>query len=369
MIRGETYHSEKPDMDMLITQRRAAGVVFGIAPWNAPIPLSIRAIVFALVAGNTVILKASELSSATQRIVMDLMLEAGLPPRAMAFLIFSRTTAPELTSRIIARREIRRVSFTGSDVVGKSIASQCGQNLKPCILELGGKAPVIVTENAKDNLHSAAWGIVFGSLVHSGQVCMGTERVLVHRSIYEEFQSLVARRIKDIKAGDGKALAALFSRGSAQNVLTHIRDAVGKGADLIAGTAPEEAEGTNKTTIQPTVLGNVTQDMSIWSRESFGPVVSLTPFDNMEEAVRLANDSDYSLSAGLWTSNLHEAMTYGPRIRAASLQVNGATVYVETAIGNVGLAGASGFGRFNVEAFTDLRTIAFHAPDGKFPPL
>lgn len=185
-----------------MVQRRAAGVVLGIAPWNAPVQLAIRAIGYALMAGNTVILKASEYSPASQRIVMDLMLEAGLPPNAMAFLIFGRKTAAELTTRLIARKEIRRVNFTGSDVVGKLIAAQCGQHLKQCIVELGGKAPVIVSKHAADNLQSAASGVVYGALVHSGQVCMSTERVLVQREIYEQFEKLVSEKVKNITAGD-----------------------------------------------------------------------------------------------------------------------------------------------------------------------
>lgn len=123
-----------------------------------------------LVSGNTVLLKASEYSPASQRIVVDLLLEAGLPPRALCFVTMSREVAPQFTSHVIARREVRRVNFTGSDVVGKIIASECGKHLKQCILELGGKAPVIVSQHAKDNLESAAWGVVFGALVHSGQV-------------------------------------------------------------------------------------------------------------------------------------------------------------------------------------------------------
>lgn len=151
--------------------------MFGIAPWNAPINLSIRAIAIPLICGNTVLLKASEYSPACQRIVVDLLLEAGLPPRALAFVTMSREDAPLLTSHVIARREVRRINFTGSDVVGKLIAAECGRHLKQCIFELGGKAPVIVSQHAKDNLESAAWGVVFGSLVHSGQVCITLQRV------------------------------------------------------------------------------------------------------------------------------------------------------------------------------------------------
>ena len=200
------------DCRLFIVQRRAAGVVLGIAPWNAPVQLAIRAVGYALIAGNTVLVKASEYSPASQRIVMDLMLEAGLPPKAMSFLVFSRKSAADLTSRIIARDEVRRVSFTGSHVVGRIIAGQCGQHSKQCILELGGKAPVIVSKHALENLESAAWGVVYGALIHSGQVCMSTERVLVQKDVYERFEQLVSQRVATIKTGDVTASAQMVRR-------------------------------------------------------------------------------------------------------------------------------------------------------------
>lgn len=155
---------------MFIVQRRAAGVVFGIAPWNAPVNLAIRAIAMPLIGGNTVILKASEYSPVCQRLVVDLLLEAGLPKDAIAFLMFTRDKAPALTNRIIARKEVARINFTGSEVVGRLIAAECGRHLKQCVMELGGKAPVIISNNAKDNLEAAAWGVVFGALMNTGQV-------------------------------------------------------------------------------------------------------------------------------------------------------------------------------------------------------
>ncbi|CAD6579679.1 MAG: hypothetical protein CYPHOPRED_000982 [Cyphobasidiales sp. Tagirdzhanova-0007] len=355
-IKGETIESEKPDCRLFIVQRRAAGVVLGIAPWNAPVQLAIRAVGYALIAGNTVLVKASEYSPASQRIVMDLMLEAGLPPKAMSFLVFSRKSAADLTSRIIARDEVRRVSFTGSHVVGRIIAGQCGQHSKQCILELGGKAPVIVSKHALENLESAAWGVVYGALIHSGQVCMSTERVLVQKDVYERFEQLVSQRVATIKTGDVTASAqmgALFTPASAQNVVTQIQEAVQNGAKMFVGQTSKQAGGEYNTLVQPTVLGDVRQDMTIWHKELFGPVIAMTPFGTMDEAIALANDSKYSLSAGIWTTNLEEAMTYAPQIRAASVQA--------------GLGGASGYGRFNIDAFTDLRTIAFHAQGATFP--
>lgn len=368
-IRGEHHKSEKPDVDMFVVQRRAAGVVFAIAPWNAPINLALRAIAIPLICGNTVLLRCSEYSPASQRMVVDLLLEAGLPPRALAFVSMSRDDAAKHTNRVIARREVRRINFTGSDVVGKLIAAECGRNLKQCILELGGKAPVIVSEHAKDNLESAAWGVVFGALVHSGQVCMGTERVLVHESILPEFERLVTERVSKLRAGDTKdaQLGPLFRPSAADTVTKQIQDAVQKGARVLVGDKSPQPSGDFATIVAPTVLSGISTSMDIWERESFGPTISITCFKTMDEAVTLANDSEYSLIAGLWTSNLHEAMKYAPQLRAGSVQVNGSTIHIEPSFGNAGLGGATGYGRFNIDSFTDLRSIAFHGPGGKFP--
>ncbi|KAL7004926.1 hypothetical protein EMMF5_005539 [Cystobasidiomycetes sp. EMM_F5] len=369
-IKGEVHRSEKPDVDMYIVQRRAAGVVFSMAPWNSPPNLALRGIAIPLICGNTVILKASEYSPASQRLIVDLLLEAGLPKEAIAFLTFSRKDAPELAKHIIGRREVARVTFTGSDVVGRIIASECGRNLKQCVLELGGKAPYIISKQAEDNLEAAAWGCVFSAMMHSGQICMSAERVLVQREVYERFSKLVADRVSKLQAGDPSATAALgplFTQQAASNVAKQIADAVKDGAKVLTGAASGAPEGDYKTVIQPMVLGDVTTSMSIWPRETFGPVIALTPFDTMEEAIRLANDSEYSLIASLWTSNLHEAMKFAPQIKAGSVQVNGATIHVEPTFGNAGLGGASGYNRFNVDSFTDLRAIAFHGHNGKFP--
>lgn len=146
-----------------------------MAPWNSPPNLALRGIAIPLICGNTVILKASEYSPASQRLIVDLLLEAGLPKEAIAFLTFSRKDAPELAKHIIGRREVARVTFTGSDVVGRIIASECGRNLKQCVLELGGKAPYIISKQAEDNLEAAAWGCVFSAMMHSGQVSFHLE--------------------------------------------------------------------------------------------------------------------------------------------------------------------------------------------------
>lgn len=152
------------------------------------------------------------------------------------------------------------------------------------------------------------------------------------------------------RAKRGFKQGALFNPSAAKKVVSLISDTVREGASLLAGEALTEAEGDYKTVIQPTVLSNVTTSMSMWKQETFGPVIALTPFDTMDQAVAMANDSDFSLIAGLWTSNLHEAMKYAPMIRSGSVQVNGSTIHIEPSFGNAGLGAASGYGRFNVDA-------------------
>ena len=202
------------------------------------------------------------------------------------------------------------------------------------------------------DLEVAARGIAFGSLMHSGQVCMSTERVLVQSNVHEELSKRIVEVVSKLRAGDATTsaqLSALFSAESAENVIAQLNDAVEKGAKTLLLSATV-AEGSNKTVIQPQVVTGVKPGMGLWQRETFGPIIALTTFETVDEAVQLANDSDYSLIAGLWTRSLEHALAVAPRIRAGSVQVNGATIHVEPAFGNAGLGGASGYGRFNVDA-------------------
>lgn len=203
---------------------------------------------------------------------------------------------------------------------------------------------------------------------------MSSERILVQKEILPEFRKLVVDRVQKLKAGSNAnadtqlvrhaiqvafrpvylhiavSQGPLFNPGAARGVIKLIQQAKAEGAKALVGGNEDEAGGEYKTVVQPTVLDNVTPSMSFWHREAFGPVLAFTAFDTMDEAVKMANDTEFSLIAGIWTSNLHEAMKYAPMMKAGSVQVNGSTIHIEPSFGNAGLGGASGYGRFTIDA-------------------
>ncbi|OCH87814.1 ALDH-like protein [Obba rivulosa] len=322
--KSQTYPSSNPGGNA-IEVRKAKGVmrVFGIAPWNAPLILTIRAVAVPVLCGNAVVLKCSEVSPRTQSIVMDLFKEAGLPDGVLNFISTSRTDAPVRVAEVIANPLVRVVNFTGSDVVGRVIAGEAAKYLKPCVFELGGKSPVVVLEDA--DIERAARAITSSTLMHSGQICMSTERVIVSRKVAPALVSALTALFKKFQAGGpGSDLSALFREDSAVKVTDMIKDAKEKGAQILVG------DGTrNGAVVQPHLVSRVKTDMWIWNRETFGPVTTIVEFDTVEEAIELANLSDYSLTAALWTQNLNNTFDVGSRIRASHVNINGPTIHVE----------------------------------------
>ncbi|KZT41562.1 aldehyde dehydrogenase [Sistotremastrum suecicum HHB10207 ss-3] len=363
-IRGETLQSEHPGVTFIV-QRRAIGVILAISPWNAPAALSVRAVAIPLVCGNTVVLKSSEISPRSQSIVIEAFHEAGLPKGVLNYVSISKENVPKLTADMIAHPAVRKINFTGSDRVGKIIAAEAAKWLKPCVFELGGKAPAVVLDDA--NVHDASRAIVHGAMLHSGQICMSTERVIVQRGISEALISAITSIVKKLKASkslnDATAqLSPVFSSTHAQGVLSLISDAKKDGAEVLVGDLT-----VNGALIQPHVLLGVKPGMRAWERESFGPVIGISVVDTVDEAVELANSSDYSLTASLWSSDVHGALQTASKIRAGTVQINAPTLSFEPSFGNFGLGGATGYGRFDIDHFTDLRAIAVNPPNGKYP--
>ncbi|RDX48153.1 aldehyde dehydrogenase [Lentinus brumalis] len=362
-MKGEAFPSIVPG-GRVMAQRRAFGVVFGIAPWNAPTGLTIRAIAVPIICGNTVVLKCSEESPRTQAIIAELFEEAGLPKGVLNFISMSREDSPARTAEIIAHPLVRKISFTGSDHVGKIIAAEAAKYLKPCILELGGKAPVVVLDDA--DIPRAARAITSSALLNSGQVCMSTERVIVQQGAAPTLVQELTALFKQAKAGDTKTessavLDALFTDKSAENVVGMIKEAVSNGATLILGDLSRRG-----AVVQPHILMNVRPGMRLWERESFGPVVVVAVVDTIDEAVELANSSEYSMSAGLWTRDVHAALDVSARIRAYCTNINGPTIHGEPLRTLGGMGGASGYGHFNIDDWTQLRLTVLHP--AKEPP-
>ncbi|KAJ7636930.1 Aldehyde/histidinol dehydrogenase [Roridomyces roridus] len=363
-LTGMTFPSSSIPGGHCVMERRAVGVVFGIAPWNAPFTLTVRAIAVPLMCGNTVVLKSSEFSPRTQALAVQLFHEAGFPSGVLNYISMSRETAPVLTAEIIAHPLVRKINFTGSDRVGRIIATEAAKYLKPVVLELGGKAPAVVLDDA--SLVDAANAIVYGAMLHSGQICMSTERVIVQRGAADKLVAQIQTLTETLTVGteENVKLRPLFSEGSAANVLAMISEAQAAGAQLIAGDL-----GRNGALVRPHLIKGVKPGMRLWERESFGPVIAFAVVDTPEEAVELANASDYSLSAALWTSDMYMAHRIAPMIRAGYVNINGPTFHSEPLVSVAGLSGSSGYGHFGIDDFTDKRIVATHPLGRQFPFL
>ncbi|KAI0794096.1 aldehyde dehydrogenase [Fomes fomentarius] len=366
-LKGETFESVASG-GRVFAQRRAIGVVFGISPWNAPTGLTVRALGVPLICGNTYVLKCSEESPRTQAIIAELFEEAGLPKGVLNFISTSREDSPARTAEVVAHPLVRKINFTGSDRVGKIIAAEAAKYLKPCVFELGGKAPVVVLADA--DIPRAARAITSAALLNSGQICMSTERVIVQQGAAPSLLQELTALFKQATAGDidtdpSAVLGALFTEGSAENVVNMIKEAVASGATLVLGDV-----GRKGAVVQPHILTNVRPGMRLWDRESFGPaVIALAVVESVDEAVQLANASEYSASAGLWTKDVHSAFDVAERIRAHCTNINGPTVHSEWHRNLGGLGGASGYGNFNVEDWTQLRITVLHPTQEPSYPL
>jgi acyl-CoA reductase-like NAD-dependent aldehyde dehydrogenase len=364
-ITGEIIPSNVPG-NLSMAMRQPAGVVLGIAPWNAPVILGVRAIAMPLACGNTVVLKASEICPAVHRLIGTALQQAGLGDGVVNVLTNAPADAPRLVEHLVANPLVRRVNFTGSTGVGRVIAELSARHLKPALLELGGKAPFLVMEDA--DLDAAVQAAAFGSFFNQGQICMSTERLIVEESVAEEFISRLGTKAATLTAGDpakgGFVLASMAGKEAAAKVGALIDDAVAKGARVAAGG---QIEGS---IMQATVLDHVNATMDIYSQESFGPVVSVIRVRGEEEAIRVANDSQYGLSAAVFSRDVSRALRIAGQIRSGICHINGPTVHDEAQMPFGGI-GASGYGRFGGKAaiaeFTDLRWITIQNTSRSYP--
>lgn len=323
--------------------------------------LTARALATPLICGNTVVIKPSELSPKSQALVVQALQEAGLPSGCVQFLPTAPKDTPAATEYAIRHRHVRRVNFTGSDRVGRIIAQTAGEKLKQCVFELGGKAPLIILHDA--DIDKAVQAVTYGAFTFNGQVCMSTERVLVDRSVGDTFRSRLSKQVEKYKCGDPSdetaSITSLYSPASARRVVKLIQDAIDKGAQLIAGDA--KLRGPRETMLSPVVLDKVTPEMSLFHEESFGPVVGITEFSSIEEAVRLANTSEYTMMASVFGKDTMQALRVARQVRAGACHVNSPTIYIESTLPNGGLGGGSGYGRFagagGVEEYTERRIV------------
>lgn len=364
-IGGDVIPSDKPGC-VSMAVREPAGVVLGIAPWNAPIILGVRAIATPLACGNTVILKASELCPRTHTLIVEAFAQGGLPDGVVNLVTNAATDAGEIVGALIDHPAVRRINFTGSTAVGRIIAVRAAQNLKPVLLELGGKAPLLVLDDA--DLGEAVAACAFGAFMNQGQICMSTERIIVVDAVADEFVERFRAKVATLAVGDPRvgvtALGAVVDRRTVDHVETLVAEAVTNGAERING-------GTAHGVLMPaTVIDGVTPAMRLFREESFGPVVAVVRARDEMHAIELANDTEYGLSAAVFTRDIARGLRVAKEIRSGICHINGPTVHDEAQM-PFGGTKSSGYGRFGgragIDSFTELRWITIETEPGHYP--
>ena len=361
-IAGEVIPSDVPG-SLAMGVRQPCGVVVGIAPWNAPVILGTRAVAMPLACGNTVVLKASELCPGVHRLIAQAFVDAGFPPGVVNFLSNAPDDAPQIVERLVAHTAVRRINFTGSTRVGRIIAKLAAEHLKPVLLELGGKNPVVVLDDA--DLDAAVDAAAFSAFFNQGQICMSADRILVDRKIAPAFIEKLAAKTATLRAAHADApLAGMIDPAAASRVDAMLADARARGAVVI------QSGGLEGNVLQPAIVDDVTPAMRVYQEESFGPIVSVLRFDTDEEAIRLANDSEYGLSSAVFSRDIGRAMAVAQRIESGICHINGPTVHDEAQMPFGGVKG-SGYGRFGGKAaiaeFTDLRWITVQTGPRHYP--
>lgn len=362
---GEMIPSDIPGA-MALARRQPVGPVVGIAPWNAPVILGTRAIATPLAFGNTVILKGSELCPRTHAQVVRAVHDAGAPEGVVNYLTNDPSDAAEVVEALIAHPGTRRVNFTGSTQVGRIIAEKCGRYLKRCLLELGGKAPMIVMADA--DLDEAVAAANFGAFMHQGQICMATERIIVESSVARQFTDGLVAKASALKIGDPSdpetQIGPLINRASLDRVTELVEDAVSKGAEVATGG---EAAGP---CYKPTVLTKVTPEMRIYGEESFGPIVPILEYTDVNEAIAIANDTRYGLAGAVFSRDIPTALDVAQRIEAGIFHVNSSTVHDEPQMPFGGVK-ESGWGRFGgraaLEEFTHIHWTMIQGKAREYP--
>jgi acyl-CoA reductase-like NAD-dependent aldehyde dehydrogenase len=323
-----------------VVRREAIGVVAAVIPWNSPFSAATAKLVPALLAGNTVVLKVSPENSLSMMLLADLWHEAGLPEGVLSVLPADRETSEHL----VAHPDVDKISFTGSTRAGRRIASIAGEQLKRVGLELGGKSAALILDDA--DLDAAVQGLRFGALGNNGEACILQTRILAPRSRYGEVVAAVKDMVESLKVGDPSApdtfIGPMIRRDQQQRVIDYINTGLQEGARLVTG-GPQIPEGLEKGNyVTPTVFADVDNSMRIAQEEIFGPVLAVIAYEDEDDAVRIANDSEYGLSGGVWTTDPERALAVARRLRTGTVTVNGSPISFD---GPFGGYNASGIGR------------------------
>lgn len=363
---GEIIPADTPGA-MFMAVRQPVGVVAGIAPWNAPLILSLRSICLPIAYGNTAVLKPSQESAVAGGVLIAQVFdEAGFPPGVLNLLLNGPGKSGEVGDELIENKAVKRINFTGSTQVGRQLAEKAGRHLKRVAMELGGHNPMVVLADA--DVDYAVNAAVFGAFLHQGQICMSVRRIIIEETIAEEFTEKLVAKVKTLQVGDPKdphtIIGPLINEWQLNEVKGNVARALEEGATLLTGA---KVEGT---CYHPTVLTDVTPQMHISCEETFGPVLTIIPVPNMEAAIEAANDTPYGLSAGVITNDLNKGLTVAEQIESGMVHINDQSVHDEPQVPFGGVKD-SGWGRLGgraaLEEFTELRWISIQRTPRKYP--
>ncbi|KAI4666559.1 uncharacterized protein J4E79_002598 [Alternaria viburni] len=337
-VTGVVPPTEKPNTQGFVF-KEPIGPVLCIAPWNAALVLATRGIASAIAVGCTVVFKASELCPQTHGLITQAFAESGCPGGVLNQVQCGREDAAEVAEALIAHDAIRKIEFIGSAEVGKKIMGIAAKYLKPVLMELGGKCPAIVLEDA--DLEEAAKQCGMGAVLNHGQICFSTERIIVMEAVAERFKTLLVEAMKGMEGPAGSAVSEVIAR-HAEDV---IRDAQEKGDEvLVGGVGSTSSEG--RLALKPTIIVNPSPSSRILDEETFGPSASLYVVSSDEEAIALANRSAYGLNATVWTRDMARFMKMSRELEYGQVHANSISVYTSPTGSQGGVKG-SGFGRQN----------------------
>lgn len=354
-LHGDTYNT-LGERTLGLVLREPIGVVSIITPWNFPFLIVSQKLPFALAAGCTAVVKPAEVTSGTTVMLGEILIEAGVPPGVVNIVV---GTGPVVGEVLVTHPDVDMLSFTGSTAVGKAAVAKSAGTLKKVSMELGGKNPQIVFADA--DFDAAVDATAFGVYFNTGQCCNSGSRVLVHRSIADRFTEAVVELSRKVRHGDpldpATQVGAITTQKQMQTILDHIVHARQQGADVAIGGARIASEAG--MFMQPTVLRQVTREMAIAGEEVFGPVLAVLPFDTLDEAVAIANDTLYGLSASVWSQNIDTCLTATRRIRAGTVWVNTFLEgHAELPFGGYRESGIGReLGRAAVEDYTETKTV------------
>lgn len=364
---GDSHNSLGPDMLGLVL-REPIGVAAIITPWNFPFLIVSQKLPFALAAGCTAVVKPSELTPSSTVMLGEMLAEAGLPEGVVNIVLGHGDPVGDLMTR---HPGVDMVSFTGSTAVGRRIVAAASGTLKKVSLELGGKNPQVVFPDA--DLEAAADAIAFGVYFNAGECCNSGSRIIVHRDVAEALTDKVAALSRRVAFGDPLAEAtqvgAIISEAHFGKIDGHVRAAAGAGARVVIGGGALNVPGLPGRFYAPTVVAGVTPDMALARDEVFGPVLSVLMFEGEDEAIRLANDAAYGLSAGVWSRDVHTCLNFARRVRAGTVWTNTwMDGFPEMPFGGMRESGLGReLGRYGLEEYLEVKTVQMRVARGRQP--